>query len=144
MLAGVALGRVRDRAVTITGDALIQRIRILDETTAGAMRHSENNPELRGMLEVGVPLPARLRAYGNGRYTGRQYCLNADTGSEMQLDARTQTNLALERRFTIPRGGAIRALRALLAVDNVGNTAIYDQCGLPQPGRTLRGMITIQ
>jgi iron complex outermembrane receptor protein len=144
MLAGIALGRDRERAVTITGDALIQRIRVFDESSADAMRHAENNPEVRGMLEAGVPLPARIRAYGNARYTGRQYCLNADTGNEMRLDARTQMDVALERRFPISGRGAIRSLRALLALDNVANAAIYDQCGLPQPGRTLRAMITIQ
>ncbi|HYC52741.1 MAG TPA: TonB-dependent receptor, partial [Gemmatimonadaceae bacterium] len=144
LLAGIALGSNRDRAITVTGDALIQRIRVFDQTDANALRHPENNPETRGMLEIGVPLVARVRGFANARYTGRQYCLNSDTGDEMRLDAQTETNLALERRFRLSGGGAVRGFRALLALDNVGNAAIYDQCGLPQPGRTLRAMITIQ
>jgi iron complex outermembrane receptor protein len=37
-----------------------------------------------------------------------------------------------------------RALRALVSVDNVGNATVYDQCGLPQPGRTVRLMLTLR
>lgn len=143
LLAGMAFGEDRDRSVTLTGDATLQRIRIMD-VAAGAYRHAENNPEARGMLEVGVPLPARIRGFANARYTGRQYCLNADTAAEMALEARTETNLAAERRFAISRGGTVRSLRALLALDNAANVAVYDQCGLPQPGRTLRLMFSFQ
>lgn len=145
ILAGVAFGADRDRSVTITGDALLQRISVTDRTMAGQpSRHAENNPEARGMIELGVPLPARVRAFANARYTGTQYCLNADTGADMTLAAKTEANFALEKRLLVSRRGAVRSLRALLALDNAGNSAIYDQCGLPQPGRTLRAMLSIQ
>lgn len=145
LLAGLAFSKNRDRAVTLTGDAVVQRISIFDQTTAGnPARHAENNPEVRGMIELGVPLPARIRGFANARYTGAQYCLNADTGGEMRLAAKTETNAALEKRFVVSRAGSIRSLRALLSLDNAGNVAIYDQCGLPQPGRTLRVMLTVQ
>lgn len=143
LLGGIAFTSDAWRAVTLTGDATIQDISISDQL-AGGIRHAENNPELRGMLELGLPLPARLRGFANARYTGTQYCLNADTGGEMELRARTQANLALERRFTLATRGAVRGLRAVLALDNATNVAIYDQCGLPQPGRTLRLMLSFR
>lgn len=143
VLGGVAFSSRAERAVTLTGDATLQDISIADQL-AGGIRHAENNPELRGMLELGLPLPARLRGFANARYTGTQYCIDNDTGGEMELPARTQTNLALERRLTLSTRGAVRALRAVLALDNATNTAIYDQCGLPQPGRTLRLMFSFQ
>ena len=141
LLGGIAFSSDAARAVTLTGDATIQDISISDQL-AGGIRHAENNPELRGMIELGVPLPARLRGFANARYTGAQYCLTPD--GEMRLPARTQTNAALERRFTLAAQGAVRAVRAVLALDNATNTAIYDQCGLPQPGRTLRLMLSFQ
>jgi len=145
MLAGLVFGIERERSLTLTGDAVFQSISITDRTTAGQpSRHAENNPEARGMLELGVPLPARTRGYANARYTGVQYCLNADTGSEMELAAKTEANFALEKRVLVSRNGAVRGLRALLSLDNAGNAAIYDQCGLPQPGRTIRVMLSIQ
>ena len=143
LLGGIAFSSRAERAVTLTGDATLQDISIADQL-AGGIRHAENNPELRGMLELGLPLPARLRGFANARYTGTQYCIHGDTGGEMQLPARAQTNLALERRFSLATRGAVRALRAVLALDNATNTAIYDQCGLPQPGRTLRLMVSFQ
>jgi len=143
MLAGLAFSRDRERSVTLTGDALVQDITITD-VTVGTPRHAENNPEARGMIELGIPMPARARGFANARYTGRQYCLNSDTGGEMELAGRTEANLAVERRFQVSRAGSIRSLRALLALDNAGNVAVYDQCGLPQPGRTLRLMFTFQ
>jgi iron complex outermembrane receptor protein len=143
VLGGMAFSSRADRAVTLTGDATVQNIAISDQL-AGGIRHAENNPELRGMLELGVPLPARVRGFANARYTGTQYCINGDTGGEMELPGRTQANLALERRFHLAPRGAVRALRAVLALDNATNVAIYDQCGLPQPGRTLRLMFSFQ
>ena len=143
LLGGLAFGQRRDRAVTLTGDALVQRIELTD-IASGAGRHAENTPEVRGMLELGVPLPARLRGFANVRYTGTQYCLNSDTDSEMELEGKAETNLALERRFQLAGRGMIRGIRALLALDNAANTAIYDQCGLPQPGRTLRLMLSFR
>jgi iron complex outermembrane receptor protein len=59
------------------------------------------------------------------------------------LSSKTTTDLALQRSFATRSGGAFRWLRAILALDNVSNVAVYDQCGLPQPGRTLRLMMTI-
>jgi iron complex outermembrane receptor protein len=144
LLAGFTFGGVGDRAFSITGDALLQQITIRDKSLAGQPeRHSENNPETRGSLELGAPVPLKLRALANARYTGKQYCLNADTGDEMTLDSQTETDLALERTFTVGTG-LFRSLRALVSLDNVGNTTVYDQCGLPQPGRTVRLMFTLR
>jgi iron complex outermembrane recepter protein len=145
LLAGLVFGSDASRAVTLTADALVQSISIFDVTTAGEPeRHAENNPETRGSLELGVPLPWALRAFANSRYTGTQYCLNADTGNEMELDSQVETDLAGERTFRVANSGPFRALRALVSLDNVGDATVYDQCGLPQPGRTLRVMFTLR
>jgi iron complex outermembrane recepter protein len=91
-----------------------------------------------------VPMLRGTRAFANARYTGPQYCLHAEAGGEVRLGATTETSFALERRITVSRSGSVRSLRALLSLDNAGNLAIYDQCGLPQPGRTLRLMLAFQ
>jgi iron complex outermembrane receptor protein len=144
LLAGLVFGSNRDRAFSITGDALIQNISIVDQTAGSAMRHPENNPERRGMLEVGVPLPFDLRGFANVRYTGRQYCLNADSGSEMVIKGQSESDLAVEATIPVAKRGLFQSIKALVSLDNVGNTAVYDQCGLPQPGRTLRVMMTLR
>jgi iron complex outermembrane recepter protein len=144
LLAGYTFGGVGDRAFSLTGDATLQNITIRDKTLEGEPeRHAENNPERRAALELGVPLPLALRGVANARYTGKQYCLNADTGDEMSLDSQSETDLAIERSFSVGRG-VFRTLRALFGVDNVGNATVFDQCGLPQPGRTVRLMFTLR
>jgi iron complex outermembrane receptor protein len=142
LLAGFAFGSERARSVSLTADAMLQDIRV-DRNVSG-VRHAENNPGARGMLELGVPLLVSLRGFANARFTGRQYCLNADTGAEMALSAVTELNGALEHRLTVAKAGPVRSVRTLIALDNASNTMIYDQCGLPQAGRTLRFMLSFQ
>lgn len=142
LLAGYTFGP-GERAVSITGDALLQDVTIRDQTAGNAQRNAENNPEQRASLELGVPLPLRLRGIAHGRYTGRQYCLNADTGNQDTLVSRTETDLTVERRFTLKRS-AFQTLRALFSIDNATNAIVFDQCGLVQPGRTMRLMFMLQ
>jgi iron complex outermembrane receptor protein len=137
-IAGVSAGQV-----TLTADALVQRITIFDETDDDAARHAENNPEQRAGLELGVPVPFQLRGIAALRYTGKQYCLNGDTGLEMTLKGQTVANLSVERSMSIG-GGLFRSLRALFALDNVTDATVYDQCGLPQAGRTVRLMFSFR
>lgn len=144
LLGGFVFGQDRDRSVTLTGDALIQKIKVFDQTANDTQRHAENNPETRGSVELGVPLPFKLRGIANARYTGTQYCLNGDTGNEMELDAQTRSDIAIERAFAVPGARFFRTLRTLVSLDNVGNKAVYDSCGLPQAGRTLRVMFTVR
>jgi iron complex outermembrane receptor protein len=144
LLGGLVFGANPETAVTLNGDATVQRIRIFDITANDAQRRAENNPERRGRLELGVPLPTLVRAFATARYTGSQYCLNADSGNLDELQARTVGDLAVQRDFRVANSGPFRLLRALVSFDNVGNTAVYDQCGLPQPGRTLRLTMTLR
>jgi iron complex outermembrane recepter protein len=144
LLGGFLLGDDPERSLSLNGDATIQKIRILDQTANDAQRRAENNPEQRGRLELGIPLPANLKGFVVSRYTGTQYCLNGDTSRLDRLAARTTADLALQRRFTVGRNGPFRFLNSVLSFDNVGDTAVYDQCGLPQPGRTLRLTLSVR
>jgi iron complex outermembrane receptor protein len=141
LLAGFSFGADRARAVTLSGDATIQRITLYDKTAADAERHAETNPEMRANLNVGVPLLMNWRGNAGARHTGTQYCLAGTTG-EIKLDAQTVSDLSVERTFSF--AGMFRSVRALIALDNVGNATVFDICGLPQPGRTLRAMFSFR
>jgi iron complex outermembrane receptor protein len=144
LLGGFVFGDDPEQSVSLNGDATIQKIRIFDVTANDQQRRAENNPEQRGRLELGVPLPASLKVFAVARYTGRQYCLNGDTSRLDELSAKTAADVAVQRSFSVARSGPFRMLTTLLSFDNVGNTAVYDQCGLPQPGRTLRLMMSVR
>jgi iron complex outermembrane receptor protein len=138
LLGGLVFGAESGRAVTLSGDLALQRIRVIDESAGDQSRHAENNPETRGRLELGLPLPAQLRAAATARFSGRQYCLNADTQREDELQGRLMSDVSVQREFALSGKGPFKRLRAMLGLDNIGDVTAYDQCGLPQPGRTLR------
>ena len=136
LLAGVASGTSPGREISLTGDALLQQIDVFDALAGNAQRHAENQPEARGMLELGIPLPLLVRATANARFTGTQYCEHPELG-EQRLEVQNVLDVAVQRRFQLS-GTAFSELRSIIALDNVADRAAYDQCGLPQPGRSLR------
>lgn len=144
LLGGLSFGPSA-RAVTLSADALIQNIEIVDESLVSQVsRRPENNPERRGTLELGVPLGLGIRGAAIARHTGVQYCLNPDTSRELELKGATRQDYSIERSFGLRGSRLFGSIRALLALDNAGDVTIYDQCGLPQPGRTLRVMFSLR
>jgi iron complex outermembrane receptor protein len=135
LLAAWTSGRL-----SLAGDLLVQRIRLRDEAADAGERRPEHQPELRGTLRLGAPLPLGARLLGEARYTGRQFCVHPDLGRDVELDGQGEGSVAVERSWSLSRGarGLLRTLRATLAIDNVTDATTFDQCGLPQPGRTLR------
>lgn len=132
------------RGATITGDVTLQRIRVQDQTITNASdRFAEHNPEQRASLAFISPLLKGFRASAMTRYTGAQYCQHPDLGRQVKLDAQTVGDAALTRTFALRGRGLLQRLTALVAMDNVSNATVYDQCGLPQPGRTLRFGLTL-
>jgi iron complex outermembrane receptor protein len=131
--------------VSLTGDVLAQRVRLYDGTLPAGRpdeRRPEHQPQARGSFDVGVPLPLGVRGSALARFTGRQFCQHPDLGRQVELGAQAVGDAALSRGWSLAPAGRgarlLRALRATLAVDNLTDATVYDQCGLPQPGRTLR------
>jgi iron complex outermembrane recepter protein len=125
---------------TVSADLLLQRVRVQD-AIGGAFntppRHVEHQPEIRGSVDVGAPLLAGLRAVLGLRHTGKQFCQHPDRGELVELSAQAAGHLALTREWHGTRW-RLGTIRALMAVDNLSDATVYDQCGLPQPGRTVR------
>ena len=131
---------------TITADATLQHIRVFDRTITGNTnneRRAEHNPERRASLAVTSPQFAGIKGSLMARHVGVQYCQHPDLGRQVALKAQTIGDAALTRTFTMRSSGLLRRLTALIAMDNVGDRAAYDQCGLPQAGRTIRFGLTL-
>ncbi|MGQ0650575.1 MAG: TonB-dependent receptor plug domain-containing protein [Gemmatimonadaceae bacterium] len=123
---------------SLTGDATIQRVRLEDPAVAGTERKPEHQPEFRLGTDAVFPLGAQLRARLGLNHTGQQYCVNPDLGRNQQLKPQTWMTAGAERSFAVRSGGLLSRVLATLAVDNITDSAVYDQCGLPFNGRTLR------
>jgi iron complex outermembrane receptor protein len=133
-----------DNGTAVTADLLVQRVRLIDPTVAGSER-AEHQPELRGGVDLSVPLPLGLRGLGAVQYVGRQYCVHPEREEQVSLAAQGRADVAVERDLQLSGGdrrGLLRRLRVSVAMDNITDAAIFDQCGLPQPGRTVRVGVT--
>lgn len=125
----------RAGAHALTGSLTLQRVRLVDAEAEGSGR-AEYQPGVAGSLDGSTPLLLGIRGEAGVRFQGRQWCVHPELGREVALDASARTDVRLSRGWRA--GPLARRLRAVLAVDNAADAAVYDQCGLPQPGRTLR------
>lgn len=130
--------------VELLGDLMVQRVRVLDPS-ADASSRPENQPELTVGAQLGVPLPWSFKGVAGAHYMGAQYCVNAEQDSEVKLKGQLGTNLGVERGWSLGRAASalLTTLRTRLTLDNLGDAAFYYQCGLPQPGRTVRLTVSV-
>lgn len=133
-------------ATSLIADFQLQHVRVSDRTAASARRRAEHMPEFRAGIDGARHLVLGVRGSARLDVTGRQYCLNASSGKLDRLNGSRRADVGVHREFAIGRGngGLWSKLRTSLGVSNVADAGIYDQCGLPQPGRTARFGITLQ
>lgn len=126
------------------GDLTLQSVELVDPGVSSSSR-PENLPELSGSTHLSFPLAAGLAATAEARYTGRQFCQHPDTGADVELEGGAWINADVARSFSLrPRqGGFFSRLETRVAVDNILDTALYDQCGLPRPGRLMRLQVRV-
>ncbi len=123
--------------VTVSADLTAQSVDLTDPVAAVTNR-PENLPELFGSVRARATLAWGLVGGGDVVYTGTQSCIHPGTGLDTNLAGGAIVNAELSRTFGLRSTGLLTNLQARVAVDNIGNRALYDQCGLPQPGRLLR------
>lgn len=135
VLGSTALG-----PLDVSGDLTWQSVDLTD-TRAAVTNRPENLPELFGSLRVGFPLALGVRALVAAGYTGSQSCIDPGSGQDVTLDSGTLFDGELSRVWYLRPAGLLSRLEGRLAVDNIGDRALFDQCGLPRPGRLLRVQI---
>jgi iron complex outermembrane receptor protein len=133
------LGSQRFGPLSLGFDLTLQAVDLVDDATSES-REPENLPGVFGGVNARFPIALGFDGMAEARYTGSQFCLDLNTGADRRLDAGTWINAGLSRVFSIgsPAAGPFTRLQARVAADNIADTAIYDQCGLPQPGRLMR------
>ncbi|HET9275072.1 MAG TPA: TonB-dependent receptor [Gemmatimonadales bacterium] len=138
VLASTLVGRF-----TLGADFTLQSVSLTDPD-AGITNRPENLPELFGSLYGRARLGWGLEAGAEARYTGSQYCLHPATGVDTRLSGGAVVNGELARQWQLRRaGGLFQRLETTLSAFNAGNAALYDQCGLPQPGRLVRFQVRV-
>ncbi|MDA0329575.1 MAG: TonB-dependent receptor [Gemmatimonadetes bacterium] len=120
-------------STTATGDLTLQEVQGFDG--AGGSVELEYEPTVVGKFGLDVPLPAAIRGGGEVRYLGGQQCQNPESGGLQPLGASTMVDLSLRRLFRFGRSGPLSRVDARASLRNVTDAMVFDQCGLPQPGR---------
>jgi iron complex outermembrane receptor protein len=137
LLASQAFGPVE-----LSGDLTIQNVDLTD-TEAGETNRPENLPETFGSVNTRFPLVLGIRGSADLDYTGQQFAIDPATGEDAELDAAAIAGLSISRAWSLRRErlGTFSQIEVRLALDNVGDKALYDLHGLPGPGRRLRADI---
>ena len=134
VIAGYTMGRA-----TLETELTLQSVEVVQPGKAGV--RAEYEPEVAGGMGATLPLPAGIHAAAEVQYMGKQFCATPSAGQEefRQLDPSTRADVQVARTFRLGRSRAsLERVGVELAIDNVTDSGAYDQCGLPQPGRTLR------
>ncbi len=128
--AGTMLGPVTART-----DITLQRARVQDASlSTAAQRWPENVPAVFGSLTATGPMPGAIEGQARLRLMGSTRCAVGDVVNR-QAGAAT-LDLGAERRWSA--AGWWQRMRTTLQVENLFDQSLFDQCGLPQAGRTFR------
>lgn len=131
-------------AFTFGGGLTLQRIRIRDPGVPGGDHRAEYAPAVSGTLNLGAIVPKEVTVSGFLRFRGVQYCQNVEVTGLERMDASATFDLEARKVFVAGRGGSGRTVDVALGAANLTDSVVLDQCGLPQPGRTLRIQFSVR
>lgn len=121
---------------TVSSDLTLQHVKGMEAD--GSEVELEYEPAITGKLGVETPLGAGFRASGNFRFVGGQSCENPEVGGLQPLGASGSADFSLRKIFQLRGTGRLSRVDASASLRNATDATVYDQCGLPQPGRTLQ------
>jgi len=128
--------------VDVGGELTLQSVKLTDPATS-SNAEPENVPETTGSVFALVPLGAGFETRLEADYTGSQFCIDPDSGDDVELDSGTWLNAALSKVWSLSTGGGGRRIETRVSASNLGNTALYDSCGLPRAGRLFSFQVRI-
>ncbi|MDE2804845.1 MAG: TonB-dependent receptor [Gemmatimonadota bacterium] len=131
-------------AFTFGGGLTLQRIRIRDPGVPGENHRAEYAPAVSGTLNLGVIVPREVTVDSFLRFRGVQYCQNVEVTGLERMDASATLDLEARKVFVAGRSGSGRTVDVALGAANLTDSVVLDQCGLPQPGRTLRIQVSVR
>ncbi len=124
--------------VALAGDVTIKDVVQEDPSAPAGQQNPEYQPWILGNAALTVPIGWGIRGTGRVQLVGPRYCVDPDSDQEERLGSDTWLNLEFGWGSRLGGGSAARRLEVMLAAINVSDAAIYDQCGLPQPGRVVQ------
>jgi iron complex outermembrane receptor protein len=138
LLFSQAFGRVM-----VDGDLTLQRVELVDPETS-LSTEPENMPEQMGRIRLSVPVFRDFSLSGEAEYTGLQYAQHPDTGEDVELDGGVWWNFGLSRTWVLgSTSGLAQRVETSVGVDNLTDTLLFDQYGIPRMGRLFRFQVRV-
>ncbi len=119
--------------VTLSGDLTVQDA--FGVGPSGEEVPLEYEPTITGKFGLNIPLHGGIHVGSEVRYMGEQLCENPEAGGLQPLASSRILDLRARRLFGLRGGRTLSRLDASVALLNVTDASVFDQCGLPQPGR---------
>lgn len=129
------LANARFRGTLLSGDLTLQDV--TGWNPEGSAVDLEYEPAFMAKLGVQREALWDVVASADLSVVGSQLCQNPEIGGLESFDTSPRIDLGLRRILRLPGLGDSATGELSLSVSNVGDAAIFDQCGLPQPGRML-------
>lgn len=138
ILASQSLG-----PVALSGDLMLQTVKLVDPGTS-ASTEPENLPSVEWSLRANAPFGSGFSASAGLRYTGAQFCLDPDSGGDRELDGGAWLSAGIAKSFSFgSRVASFSGVEISAFGENLGDVALYDQCGLPRPGRLFGAQVSV-
>jgi len=122
---------------TVHGDLMVQDVSVEDPEAGTGPIQPEHMPEFTAGIDVTAPIVLGVTGLTSVKHTGDQYCVHPELDADVELEGKTRIDLGLQRDWHVG-DGLWSAIRTTVSLDNVADAAVFDQCGMPQPGRTVR------
>ena len=130
--------------LTYGGDLTLQRVVVRDAGAPGSDHRAEYEPTAAGNVNLTVAGPRRVAFTGFLHFRGNQFCENVESPAQGRLDASATLDLEARRNFRWGDGSFLRRVEGTIGVSNATDSKVFDQCGLPQPGRTFRVQVNLR
>jgi iron complex outermembrane receptor protein len=122
---------------TVHGDLMFQDVSVEDPASGTGPIQPEHMPEFTAGFDVTAPILMGITGLTSVQHTGDQFCVHPELDADVELQGKTRLDFGLRRDWQIGTG-MWSAIRTTVSLDNAADTAVFDQCGMPQPGRTVR------
>jgi iron complex outermembrane receptor protein len=132
LFVGTSLG-----GATLQGDLMLQDVGVEDPDAGTGPVRPEHMPEFTAGIDLTAPILFGILGLTSLVHTGDQFCVDPEAHADVPLEGKTRFDLGLRRDWKIGEG-LWSAIRTTVSLDNVVDAAVFDQCGMPQPGRTVR------
>jgi len=121
---------------TISSDLTLQHVRGIEAD--GTRIDLEYEPAVTGKVGIESPLGGGVRISGDFRFISGQRCVNPEIDGFQPVGTSASADFSIRKILQLRSRGALSRVDAYASVRNATDATSFDQCGLPQPGRTLQ------